>query len=57
MAEKLTYTYNEGPYTPEQSAEDFKEHDSTYKLFIRLAKWGIGVLAVILILLYIFLVA
>jgi len=57
MAEKLTVTYDEGPYTPEQRAVDLREHDSTYKLFVNLIKWSVISLVVILVLLYIFLVA
>lgn len=56
MAEKLSYSYDEGPYTPEKREEDFKEHASTYKLFLGIVKWSVIVTTAILVLLYLFLV-
>jgi len=57
MAEKLTISYDDAPYTPEQRALDLREHDSTYKLFLNLIKWSVISTVVVLVLLYIFLVA
>jgi hypothetical protein len=37
------------------SGNDYKEHEATYRLFVRLVKWHIIVIAVILLLMWYFL--
>ncbi len=35
---------------------DYREHEKTYRLFLNLAKWGVGIVALVLILMAYFLV-
>lgn len=56
MAEHHSVTYQEGPISEQQKAQEFVEHASTYAFFVRLTKWVIGVVVAILVLMYLFLV-
>jgi hypothetical protein len=47
--------HNEVAYTT-ADGNDYKEHEHTYLFFLALVKWGIGIVAVILILMAYFLV-
>lgn len=38
------------------TGNDYEEHESTYLFFLSLAKWGVGVVVIILVLMAIFLV-
>lgn len=47
--------HSEVAYTT-ADGNDYKEHEQTYLLFLTLTKWGIGIVAVILLLMAYFLV-
>ena len=41
--------------TADQAGDDFAEHEHTYRFFVRLVKWNVAVIVVILLAMAIFL--
>jgi Bacterial aa3 type cytochrome c oxidase subunit IV len=41
--------------TADQTGDDFAAHEQTYRFFVKLVRWSLGVIVVILILLALFL--
>lgn len=57
MAEQHIATYSDKPLTDKQKEKDFAENQNTFHAFMGMTKWSVISIAILLILMYVFLVA